>query len=56
LSVRKYTLGILAVIAALLLVFICSFSVFEYINPAAFCAAIAVALAGIVWFKKTTRT
>jgi hypothetical protein len=55
LSIKSYIVGILSVIAAFLVLFTSNSSALQYINPAAVFAAIAVAVAGIVWFKKTLK-
>ena len=55
-NVKGYIVGIFAVIAAFLVLFISNSSALQYINQAAVFAAIAVAVAGIVWFKKTVKT
>lgn len=56
-SIKSYIVGIFAVIAAsaFIVLFTANTSAPQYINPAAVFAAIAVAVAGIVWFKKTLK-
>jgi hypothetical protein len=57
LSIKSYVVGIFAVIAAsaFIVLFTANSSALQYSNPAAVFAAIAVAVAGIVWFKKTIK-
>ncbi len=57
-SAKRTIIGALTVIIALLTIFALltyGSSIGQYLNPAAVFAAVAVAVAGIVWFKKSIK-
>jgi hypothetical protein len=49
------TIAVLMVFITLFAFFVVTYSSLEIVNPAAALAAIAVAVVGLVWFKRTVK-
>jgi hypothetical protein len=55
---RNLTVGAIALVSliALIAFFTETYAALQYINPAAAIASVAVAIIGIIWFRKTAKS